>query len=98
MIHFGPGIVAILPIVTLRHAQAADLPEIVAIYNASIPGRMATADTEPVTVASREAWFRDFDPLYPRTYWLVRPADFSADARLLGDGPCRIELTLVATR
>lgn len=55
---------------TLRHAQAADLPEIVAIYNASIPGRMATADTEPVTVASREAWFRDFDP-GRRPLWLV---------------------------
>ena len=36
--------------------------EIVAIYNAAIPGRLATADTEPVTVASREAWFREFDP------------------------------------
>jgi phosphinothricin acetyltransferase len=59
-----------LPIVTLRHAQAADLPEIVAIYNASIPGRMATADTEPVTVASREAWFREFDP-DRRPLWLL---------------------------
>jgi phosphinothricin acetyltransferase len=46
----------------LRHAQAADLPKIVAIYNASIPGRMATADTEPVTVAAREGWFREFEP------------------------------------
>ena len=46
----------------LRFAQAADLPRIVAIYNAAIPGRMATADTEPVTVAMREAWFREFDP------------------------------------
>ena len=41
-------------------------------------------------------WFRPFDPLYPRTYWLQRPADFSLDARLLSDGPCRVELTLVA--
>ena len=47
---------------TLRHAQPPDLPAIVAIYNASIPGRMATADTEPVTVAARENWFREFDP------------------------------------
>ena len=46
----------------IRHAQAFDLPEIVTIYNAAIPGRMATADTEPVTVESREGWFRDFDP------------------------------------
>jgi phosphinothricin acetyltransferase len=47
---------------TIRAADAADLPAIVAIYNAAIPGRMATADTEPVTVAQREAWFREFDP------------------------------------
>ena len=46
----------------IRHALAADLPAIVAIYNASIPGRMATADVEPVTVAEREEWFRGFDP------------------------------------
>jgi len=46
----------------IRHAMAADLPAIVAIYNASIPGRMATADTQPVTVAQREEWFRAFDP------------------------------------
>jgi phosphinothricin acetyltransferase len=45
----------------IRHAEAADLPEIVAIYNAAIPGRMATADLEPVSVASRMAWFAEFD-------------------------------------
>lgn len=47
---------------TIRDATHGDLPRIVAIYNASIPGRRATADTAPVTVADREAWFRDFDP------------------------------------
>lgn len=47
---------------TLRHARYDDLPTIVEIYNASIPDRMATADTEPVTVLSREDWFRSFDP------------------------------------
>jgi len=48
--------------VPIRHAQAPDLAEIVGIYNAAIPGRLATADTEPVTVASREPWFREFSP------------------------------------
>ena len=38
----------------IRHAQAADLPAIVAIHHPSIPGHMATAHTEPVTVAKRE--------------------------------------------
>jgi phosphinothricin acetyltransferase len=48
--------------VTIRAARATDLPVIVAIYNASIPGRMATADTDPVTVEQREPWFRESDP------------------------------------
>lgn len=38
-------------------AEAADLPAIVAIYNASIPGRRATADLAPVSLADRQAWF-----------------------------------------
>jgi L-amino acid N-acyltransferase YncA len=54
--------VAISPNVSIHHAQLADLQAIVAIYNASIPGRMATADTTPVTVAQREPWFREFTP------------------------------------
>ena len=46
----------------IRHATRADLPAVVDIYNAAIPGRMATADTAAVTVESREEWFRGFDP------------------------------------
>jgi phosphinothricin acetyltransferase len=46
----------------IRDARPADLAAIVAIYNASIPGRMATADLEPVTVDERRRWFADFDP------------------------------------
>jgi L-amino acid N-acyltransferase YncA len=55
--------------VPIRPARAPDLPAIVAIYNASIPGRMATADTAPVTVQQREPWFREFDPLH-RPLWV----------------------------
>jgi phosphinothricin acetyltransferase len=46
----------------IRDATEADVDAIVAIYNAAIPGRLATADTEPVTVASRRAWFIEHDP------------------------------------
>ena len=45
----------------LRDATEEDLPAIVAIYNAAIPGRAATADTEPVTVESRKEWFAKHD-------------------------------------
>src|SRR3954471_2701273 len=34
-----------------------DLARVVEIYNSSIPGRMATADTQPVTIEARRAWF-----------------------------------------
>jgi phosphinothricin acetyltransferase len=48
--------------VIVRDATEADLPAIVAIYNAAIPGRTATADLEPVTVESRCDWFAQHDP------------------------------------
>ena len=44
------------------------------------------------------AWFRNFDPRFPRTYWLTRPADFPIDARLQSDAPCELDVTLVARR
>jgi L-amino acid N-acyltransferase YncA len=45
----------------IRIATEADLPTIVAIYNASIPGRMATGDPDPVSVESRREWFAEHD-------------------------------------
>ena len=47
---------------TIRDATEADLPAIVEIYNASIPSRTATADTEQVPIESRREWFRKHDP------------------------------------
>lgn len=49
----------------IRNAVVADLTAIVEIYNQSIPNRLATADTEPVTVADRLSWFRDRPPNRP---------------------------------
>jgi L-amino acid N-acyltransferase YncA len=46
----------------VRDARRGDLGRIVAIYNASVPGRMATADLEPISVQSRSRWFRQHDP------------------------------------
>lgn len=57
----------------IRHAVEADLPAIVAIYNASIPGRLATADTEPVTVDQRREWFAAFAP-GSRPLWVAESA------------------------
>ena len=41
----------------IRNAVETDLSAIVTIYNASIPGRLATADLNPVSVESRLEWF-----------------------------------------
>jgi L-amino acid N-acyltransferase YncA len=46
----------------IRDATLHDLSAIVAIYNAAIPGRMATADLEPVSVDSRHGWFAQHSP------------------------------------
>ncbi len=54
----------------VRDAVKADLPAIVEIYNAAIPGRMATADTEPITAHSRQAWFDEHHPAR-RPLWVA---------------------------
>lgn len=46
----------------MRHATEADLPGIVDIYNSTVSTRLSTADTEPVTVASKRDWFRRHTP------------------------------------
>ena len=48
--------------VCIRDAAAGDLARIIEIYNSAIPGGRATADTEPISTASRVAWFREHDP------------------------------------
>ncbi|MDZ7990702.1 MAG: N-acetyltransferase family protein [Nostoc sp. EfeVER01] len=55
---------------TIRHAAETDLPVIVAIYNAAVPSRMATADLEPVSVESRLAWFKGRSPSQ-RPLWVI---------------------------
>jgi L-amino acid N-acyltransferase YncA len=54
----------------LRDATLQDLPEIVKIYNSTIAGRMVTADTEPVSEASREHWFHEHSPDF-RPLWVL---------------------------
>jgi L-amino acid N-acyltransferase YncA len=54
----------------IRDASDTDLPAIVEIYNAAIPGRLATADTEAVSVPSRQAWFAEHTPAY-RPLWVA---------------------------
>lgn len=53
-----------------RDANIHDLKTIVEIYNSTVPGRMVTADTSPVTVESRMNWFHQHEPAH-RPLWVV---------------------------
>jgi phosphinothricin acetyltransferase len=50
---------------TIRPAVETDLAEIVAIYNAAIPTRTATAQLELVTVEQQTPWFRAHGGRHP---------------------------------
>jgi phosphinothricin acetyltransferase len=65
---------------TISHRLACfeDLPEIVAIYNSTVASRQVTADTEPVSVESRHAWFHEHRP-ESRPLWVIEH-----DGRILG--------------
>lgn len=54
----------------IREAQLEDLAKIVEIYNTSIPGKLATADLEEITVESRVAWFHDHNSNH-RPLWIL---------------------------
>lgn len=54
----------------IRLASSADLPAIVAIYNATISTRASTADLEPVSVISRRPWLARHDPAR-RPCWVL---------------------------
>lgn len=57
-------------VIRIRTAERSDLSEIVSIYNSTIPGRMVTADLEPVSVESRIPWFEQHTPCQ-RPLWVM---------------------------
>ena len=70
---------------TYRHRNATldDMPAIVAIYNSTVASREVTADTEPVTLESRLAWFHEHSP-GRRPLWIIEDADAAPGAAMLG--------------
>ncbi|MDN4038559.1 GNAT family N-acetyltransferase [Massilia sp. YIM B02443] len=73
-----------MPSYVHRLARRDDLPVIVDIYNSTIASREVTADTEPITVQSREAWFNDHTP-ERRPLWVIHDAaDTSDNPEVLG--------------
>ncbi len=56
--------------ISFRNADLNDLPLIVGTYNATVPGRMVTADLEPVTVESKLDWLNAHNP-QTRPLWML---------------------------
>ena len=57
-----------------RDATIDDMERIVEIYNSTVPTRMVTADTEPVTVESRLPWFHEHNAA-TRPLWVIENED-----------------------
>ncbi len=68
----------------IRNAVEADLPIIVEIYNSTVPSRMVTADTVPVSVEQRLPWFREHDP-GRRPLWVAEEEEEIIGWLSLGD-------------
>lgn len=56
--------------VNFTHAQQNDLPKIVATYNSTVASRIVTADLEPVSIESKQAWFDAHVPIR-RPLWII---------------------------
>lgn len=62
-----------MPELKYRNATQNDLTKIVEIYNSTIASRMVTADTEPVSVNSKQKWF-DEHSADKRPLWVIEDA------------------------
>ena len=58
----------------IRDAVAGDLSAIVGIYNSTIPSRVVSADSEPVSVEQRSRWFREHEPSR-RPIWVMESGE-----------------------
>lgn len=91
----GPARRAWIERVSCGAARAGRPADVIAVQPVLPPSASARVAIErlgaPATIVG---WFRDFDPSYPRTYWLARPVEFGADARLASDAPCAVSLLL----
>ena len=68
----------------IRDATESDLPAILEIYNSTIPSRMVSADTEPVSIEQRLPWFREHEPAR-RPLWVAEGAGELVGWMSLGD-------------
>ena len=57
-----------------RDALENDLEKIVEIYNSTVSSRMVTADTELVSIESRQKWYQDHSP-DKRPLWIIEDTE-----------------------
>lgn len=57
-----------------RDALENDLEKIVEIYNSTVSSRMVTADTELVSIESRQKWYQDHSP-DKRPLWVIEDTE-----------------------
>ena len=57
-----------------RDALENDLEKIVEIYNSTVSSRMVTADTELVSIESRQKWYQDHIP-DKRPLWVIEDTE-----------------------
>jgi phosphinothricin acetyltransferase len=60
---------------TIRPANAADLPQLLAIYNHYVEHTPITFDIEPATLAQRRAWFEQFATTGRHRLWVAEQDD-----------------------
>jgi phosphinothricin acetyltransferase len=80
----------------IRLATLDDLPAIVSIYNEAVAIGFATADTTPVSVASRQGWFREHDPAQHPIYVWADAGSVRAWCSLSPYRPGRLALRFTA--
>ncbi len=57
--------------ITFAYAQQSNLKSIVETYNSTVSSRLVTADLEPVSIESKQAWFDAHSPNH-RPLWIVK--------------------------
>jgi phosphinothricin acetyltransferase len=65
--------------VTIRRAEATDLPALLELYNHYVVHTPVTFDIEPLTLTQRESWFAQFSPSGRHQCFVA-----AADARPIG--------------
>ena len=86
MSHTLSTVTALQETFSVQHAEVADLPAILAIYNQNIASKQATADLVPVTQEARKAWFDEHVNNPKRPIYVLKTMHQSSEPALVAWG------------